>query len=179
MLRTTASLACAATLGASAAWGQVTLGLEAAKAEIHDSDGTFIGTLYVQQTPSGVTSLVLAVNGIPEGTHGVHIHEVGECEPPGFESAGGHVADGREHGIMVEGGPHPGDLPNVVAGDAGIVNVEMFNPRLDVSDHLFDEDGAAVVIHAGSDDYTTQPAGDSGPRIACGVITREDTGEPE
>lgn len=134
-----------------------------------NGEGGRVGNASVSVTASGVALVTVQAEGVTEGVHGIHLHETGACEGPTFESAGGHIAEGREHGIMAEGGPHPGDLPNVHAGSDGVVTYEGFAVGLTMG-LLFDEDGSALVIHAGPDDYTTQPSGDAGDRIACAAI---------
>jgi len=119
--------------------------------------------------------MILELTGIPAGSHGIHIHEKGICDPVGgFASAGVHYSGGMKHGVMTDGGPHAGDLPNVNAGPDGVVKAEFFidGVSLDAAgkNPLRDSDGSAVVIHAEPDDYISQPAGESGKRIACGVI---------
>lgn len=100
----------------------------------------------------------------------VHIHETGECTGPDFKSAGGHLAmDGQEHGVMSEKGPHSGDMPNIHVPADGTVTVENFVPNL-TADQMMDDDGAAFMVHAHKDDDMSQPAGDAGDRIACGVF---------
>ncbi|ETX28075.1 superoxide dismutase family protein [Roseivivax isoporae] len=141
-----------------------------ATAMLQGTDGTEHGTVNIQQTPSGQVMVTLDLTDIPEGPHGFHFHETGDCSADDFSSAGGHIAGDAEHGVLVEAGPHPGDFPNITAGSDGIVQVSYFNERIDVEDHLMDEDGAAVVVHLGADDYASQPAGDAGDRIACGEI---------
>lgn len=133
------------------------------------------GEIIMVETASGAVHVDVSAEGVPEGAHGIHVHEVGRCgSADSFESAGGHVSAGLEHGIKSARGPHPGDLPNVHAGADGVVRAEFFlrgfslgttgNPR------ILDENGTAVVLHSGPDDYTTQPSGDSGSRIACAVL---------
>ncbi|MCL3881087.1 superoxide dismutase family protein [Marivita sp. GX14005] len=145
---------------------------EIAAADVENRDGTSIGTVTVTSQPSGHALVILALTDIPEGDHAVHLHETGDCSAEDFSSAGGHIAGDAQHGIGVEGGPHPGDLPNVVVGDDGVVNVAFFNPLIEMS-QLFDEDGAAFIMHSDGDDYVSQPAGAAGDRIACGVFRRE------
>ncbi len=142
----------------------------AARAAVTDRDGTEIGTVTINATESGMPMLIVAISGVPEGTHGIHLHETGDCSADDFTSAGGHIAGDAQHGVFVSGGPHPGDLPNAIAGSDGDVNIEIFNPLLDVDEMIFDEDSAAFVIHADADDYMSQPSGDAGDRIACGVF---------
>jgi Cu-Zn family superoxide dismutase len=110
-----------------------------------------------------------------QGVHGVHLHMVGSCEAPDFESAGAHLnPEGREHGTQNPAGAHLGDLPNVTIGrsGAGTVSVTLPGSRDAVLSRLFDADGTAVVVHASPDDYRSDPSGNSGARVACGVLTR-------
>ncbi|RKF12736.1 superoxide dismutase family protein [Roseovarius spongiae] len=142
-----------------------------ATADVQDRDGNRLGAVLVRDTPSGVALATLTLNDLPEGVHGVHLHETGDCSANDFKSAGGHVAGDRKHGVMVEGGLHPGDMPNLTVKSNGVGEVEYFLPFLNVSDHLLDEDGAAFIMHKGVDDYESQPSGDAGDRIACGEFT--------
>ena len=100
---------------------------------------------------------------------------VGACEAPGFESAGGHLnPEMRQHGMQNPAGPHLGDLPNVTTDRAGVgaVSAALPGTRDAVLSRLFDADGTAIVVHASADDYRTDPSGNSGSRIACGVLSR-------
>lgn len=133
------------------------------------------GTVTFTETPTGIVIVEIQATGVPEGAHGVHFHETGSCDAEGgHESAGGHIAGESQHGVLNPEGPHPGDLPNVHVQDDGVLHAEFFVRDVSVSGEgdamLMDNDGAAFVLHAGPDDYTTDPAGDSGDRIACGVI---------
>jgi Cu-Zn family superoxide dismutase len=94
---------------------------------------------------------------------------VGACEGPSFESAGEHIGGGDEHGVYTDTGPHPGDLPNAHVGPDEQIALEAFAIGLTL-DMVFDEDGSALIVHESPDDYTTQPGGNSGDRIACAVI---------
>lgn len=148
-------------------------GTGAARAEMVDVEGRGLGAVILNEN-AGEVALAGALIGLPPGEHGFHIHETGACDPPGFESAGGHLAPaGNPHGFHAAGGPHAGDLSNLVAGPDSIATVE-FETSL-VSLHggdapLLDDDGSALVVHADPDDYVSQPAGNAGARIACGVI---------
>lgn len=137
-------------------------------AEVLSNDG-ITGTVSVTPEASGVMVVKIDLQGVPEGEHGVHIHETGDCSAADFQSAGGHLADDKDHGVMVEDGPHPGDLPNAMVGEDGVLNVTYFNNDL-TTDLLKDDDGSAFVVHSDADDYTSQPAGDAGSRIACAVL---------
>jgi superoxide dismutase, Cu-Zn family len=143
-----------------------------ATANVFDATGARLGTLNFSDTPAG-----LLVSGIltalPVGQHGIHIHTVGLCEAP-FTTAGGHFnPGGTKHGYRNPMGHHSGDMPNitVLPGGAGSVEFLVDGVKLTGLTGLLDADGAAVVVHAGVDDYITDPAGASGARIACGVIT--------
>jgi Cu-Zn family superoxide dismutase len=133
------------------------------------------GAVTMTETGSGTILVTVTADGVPEGAHGFHVHEFGECDPAtGFESAGGHLAAGLEHGLAREGGPHPGDFPNVFAQSDGVVQAEFFTRGFTVGSEgqrrVLDADGSAVILHAGADDYASQPSGDAGARIACGVL---------
>jgi superoxide dismutase, Cu-Zn family len=146
-----------------------------AKAELRDAAGQKVGEATLDQTRDGVR-IVATFTGLPPGPHGFHIHEVGKCEAP-FEAAGGHFnPTGKQHGLQNPAGPHAGDLPNIQVPANGRVRIEAVakGVRLDgKSANLLDGDGAALVVHAAADDYTSDPAGNSGERIACGVIQKQ------
>ncbi|WP_103172809.1 superoxide dismutase family protein [Paracoccus sp. SY] len=140
-------------------------------AEIKTAEGESLGTATVAATPSGMMLVTLELQGVPPGIHGAHIHETGECAPPDFESAGGHLAGDKEHGIMAENGPHPGDLPNIHVPDSGTLTVEYFAAGL-TPELMNDDDGSAIIIHEQPDDYVGQPSGHAGGRIGCGTFTQ-------
>ncbi|HEV7255267.1 MAG TPA: superoxide dismutase family protein [Mesorhizobium sp.] len=145
------------------------------QADLINAQGETIGTATVIQTPNGVLIRAEASN-LPPGAHGFHVHETGQCDAAsGFQSAGGHYnPTDAQHGYLVEGGPHAGDMPNQTVGEDGRLVAEVFNPNLSFEGEntLFDDDGSALMIHANADDYQTQAAGDAGDRIACAVIER-------
>lgn len=146
-----------------------------ASAAMKGADGADAGTVTFNQTKSGLLHIIVEMTSVPPGSHGMHIHEKGACDAAGgFESAGGHYAGDKEHGVNNANGPHPGDLPNVHVGDNGVLKVELFTDRLSLGEGgtnpLLDADGSSVVLHAEPDDYASDPAGHSGTRIACGVI---------
>lgn len=145
-----------------------------AQATLRLANGAPAGTALLLSTPTGVT-VTISATGIAPGLHGVHLHTTGSCEAPDFTSAGGHLnPGGRQHGTDNPAGAHLGDIPNLTAGPGGngTVSAALHGPTPEVLGHIFDGDGTAIVIHAGPDDYRTDPAGDSGARIACGVFTR-------
>lgn len=118
-------------------------------------------------------TLAVAVTGMGPGEHGFHLHTTGKCEAPDFKSAGGHLNPaGREHGSLNPDGKHLGDMPNLVVGASRTASaeVDLGADTADLRASLFDADGTAIVIHAEADDYRTDPAGDAGSRIACGVL---------
>lgn len=120
-------------------------------------------------------SIAVALTGIPAGEHGIHLHMVGQCTAPDFTSAGGHLNPmGKDHGSMAPGGKHLGDLPNIAiaSGGSGTLTADLTGTRQQVLDAIFDSDGTAIVVHAGADDNKTNPSGNSGARIACGVFKR-------
>lgn len=142
-----------------------------ATATVIDSEGNEAGEARFSEMAAGFVQIVLTVEGVPEGVHGVHVHETGECATPDFQSAGGHIAGDAQHGFDNPEGVHPGDLPNAHVQADGVLAVEHMNHLLVMDESmLFDEDGSAIVIHESADDYRTDPAGDSGGRIFCGVI---------
>lgn len=142
--------------------------------DLTNPGGEIVGSVSVFETASGIVRIIVQATDLTPGTHGVHLHETGSCED-GFAAAGGHIADGMEHGL-VAGGPHPGDLPNGFVGDDGVLSMEAFNTSISVADHLMDADGAALIIHSGPDDYESQPSGASGDRVACAVLDAVDAG---
>lgn len=137
-------------------------------AEVVSNDGVS-GSISVTAQPSGLVVVKIDLMGVPAGEHAVHIHETGDCSAADYKSAGGHLANGMQHGVMVEGGPHPGDMPNAMVGDDGVLNVTYFKSDL-VLEKLRDDDGASFIVHAGADDYSSQPSGDAGSRIACAIV---------
>ena len=145
----------------------------AASTELRAPDARPMGLASVTQEAAGLRVRITS-NGLPPGTHGAHLHTTGECAAPDFANAGPHWnPTGRLHGRENPQGPHLGDIPNLVVGADGRGLVEYVIPgaRLEDNDRrLLDADGAAVVIHATADDYRTDPSGNSGARIACGVL---------
>ena len=144
-----------------------------AKATLKDKESKDVGSAILTQTPAGVL-ITLSVNGLPAGEHAFHVHGIGKCEPP-FMSAGGHFnPDKKKHGMMAQDGPHAGDMPNLHIPANGELAVEVLNAAVTLekgkANSLFGPEGTALIIHAGKDDYRTDPTGEAGGRIACGLV---------
>lgn len=145
-----------------------------AHADLINQKGEKIGTAEFLQTNSGVL-IKLRAGGLPPNSElALHIHEVGECNPPDFMSAKGHFNPyKKKHGLLNPDGPHAGDMPNVFTDSNGNLRVDVLNTFITLKPNkensLLREGGTALMIHH-RDDYKTDPAGDAGPRIACGVI---------
>ena len=147
-----------------------------ARAELKNAGGQPVGTATFTQV-NNVVRVVLEAQGLPRGAHGVHVHAVGKCDPPDFQTAGGHFNPAsRQHGALNPQGPHAGDLPNIEIGADGKGRLESTTELFSLgsgTSTLFDADGSALVIHAAPDDFKTDPTGNSGARIACGVISKK------
>jgi Cu-Zn family superoxide dismutase len=145
-----------------------------AQADIRTAAGQVVAHATLTQEADGLRLHVAGATGLSQGVHGIHIHTVGRCDGPGFASAGGHWnPTGHQHGSLNPQGALMGDLPNLTIDGAGHGELDALiaGGRLAAGPNmLIDDDGAAIVIHAGPDDYRTDPAGNSGGRIACGVI---------
>ena len=167
-------LAVLVTVGFAIGSGTVWAVGERAAAPLRNAEGQVLGMAIFTQEAQGVR-ISVTVKGLSPGEHGIHIHSVGKCEPPDFLSAGPHLnPTNKKHGLTNPEGPHAGDLPNLVVGEDGSAVYEHITDRVTLTLgelSLFDEDGSALVIHAGPDDQMTDPAGNSGARVLCGVIT--------
>lgn len=151
------------------------VGFEMLRADIKNGDGESIGEALISKSNDSLF-LDLTVSTISPGSHGFHIHTIGACETPDFKSAGGHWnPTSAEHGIENPNGFHAGDLPNLEVdsdGNASLVQLALGNIVSGAADTLLDDDGGAIVIHADADDLSSDPAGNAGPRIACGVFEK-------
>jgi len=147
-----------------------------ATVELKNADGDIVGRATLTEAGTEGLRLDLTTTGIPAGRHGLHFHAVGKCDAPGFESAGAHFnPTDRQHGLENPQGPHSGDLPNLEVGPDGHGTLVALTNRVSAESgptSLFDSDGTALVVHADQDDQMTDPSGDSGSRIACGVVQR-------
>lgn len=159
-----ANSAVADTAGSGAAAESIT-------AALADPSGQSKGTATATQAGDAIV-VRIAANGLGQGVHGAHVHTIGACAPPAFESAGPHWnPTDRKHGEQNPDGKHRGDLPNLTAAADGSGDVEYRVEGAQLA-QMLDADGAAIVIHERADDYRTDPAGESGGRIACGVFER-------
>jgi Cu-Zn family superoxide dismutase len=147
----------------------------AAKATLKDVQGKTLGEATLRDSPAGVLVKLDLVN-VPPGPHAFHIHTVGKCDAPDFMTAGGHFnPTTMKHGLLATGGPHAGDMPNLFVPADGKLSVEVLDSNVTIAagaKSLFDADGSALVLHATADDYATDPAGNAGARIACGVVSK-------
>lgn len=145
------------------------------KAVLKNAEGKEVGTATFTPAAGGV-EVQVRVAHLPPGTHGIHIHAVAKCEPPEFKSAGGHFNPaGKKHGLHNPEGAHAGDMPNLTVGRSGEAKATITAKGATLGEgdgSLFGPDGTALVIHADPDDEKTDPAGNSGARIACGVIEK-------
>ncbi len=144
-----------------------------ATAELKDKDGKTVATATLSERPGGVL-VRMEAKGLTPGLHAVHVHTVGKCEGPAFTSAGGHFNPaGKKHGLKSPDGPHAGDLPNMLVEKDGTGHFEATTDRITLRAgpmSVFDADGSALMIHAGTDDNVTDPTGNAGDRAACGLI---------
>lgn len=142
-------------------------------ADIVNAQGQKIGTATIHPSGNGVR-IDVVISQLPPGAHGIHIHTAGKCEGPAFASAGGHFnPTSKKHGKDNSEGPHAGDLLNIDVGPDGTGKASLTDTDVTLGDgpnSLFHEGGTALVIHEKVDDYKTDPSGNSGGRIACGVI---------
>jgi Cu-Zn family superoxide dismutase len=143
------------------------------KVELKDAQGKSVGAIVLSPKGSGV-ALKLELHGLPPGDHGIHFHQNPKCDAPDFKSAGPHYnPDNKKHGFENPDGHHAGDMLNFSVDAHGKANGSLEDKDVTLADgphSLFSNGGTAIVIHAKADDMKTDPSGNSGDRIACGVI---------
>ena len=165
-----------ALLGACSSAQRMRNSVASGTAVMFDLNGAPIGTAQLWQDPSGLVNVDIASLALPAGTHGIHFHSVAKCEggATAFSTAGAHYNPlSKEHGLANPAGPHAGDAPNIVIPASGVGHVAFTTDRVTLTPgtvSLFDADGSSIVVHASPDDQVSQPAGNSGARIACGVV---------
>ena len=146
-----------------------------ARADIKNAQGKSVGTVFLRETKDGVL-MTVNVNGLPEGLHAVHVHSAGKCEGPAFTSAGPHFNPmNKQHGLKNPAGPHAGDLPDMYVEKNGAGRYEVLVDSITLGSgerSIFDTDGSSVIVHVTADDNMTDPTGNSGDRVACGMIVR-------
>ncbi|MDQ0198841.1 superoxide dismutase family protein [Neobacillus ginsengisoli] len=142
--------------------------------ELFNATGDSLGKINLAEQASGV-KMSVKLSGLSPGIHAIHIHETGKCKAPDFKSAGNHFnPEKKEHGLLNPKGAHAGDLPNLIVEDDGSVKADIMAPNVTLKNDkksLFTKKGTSIVITQGKDDGMTQPAGNSGERIACGKIS--------
>jgi Cu-Zn family superoxide dismutase len=152
--------------------------LSAAKTtvELKDAQGKSVGSVILSQEGEHLIGVQLALHDLPPGEHGIHFHQNAKCDAPDFKSAGPHFnPEGKKHGFESPEGHHAGDVKNITVDAQGKAGLRFRTGDVDLgtdSHSLFSNGGTAIVIHAKADDYKTDPSGNSGDRIACGVITK-------
>ena len=163
------------TIALSCLVGTIGLSAQLKHVDLKDAKGNSVGMAMVSPAKGGGVSIELDVKGLPAGEHALHFHAVPKCEAP-FTSAGPHFNPaGKKHGMQNPEGPHAGDMPNFTVAANGTAKTTVTNKNVTLgseTNSLYANGGTALVIHAAADDMKTDPSGNAGDRIACGVITK-------
>ena len=163
------------TIALSCVVGAIGVSAQMKHVDLKDAKGNSVGMAMISPASGGGVTVELDVKGLPPGEHAVHFHAVPKCEAP-FTSAGSHFNPGsKKHGLQNPEGPHAGDMNNFTVDAKGVAKTKVTNKNVSLGDganSLYANGGTALIIHAAADDMKTDPSGNAGDRIACGVIVK-------